>query len=84
MSAKHDLANSKLTPDDLYARQNGWVEADGTLTSFGRGALLQYLYQENQSELVAATKAARQRMDEMVNANYAAEAAASPAATSRG
>lgn len=73
MSAKHDLVKATLNPDDIYALENGWVEADGTLTSFGRGALQQYLYEQNKSALVKATKDARKKLQEIVEGNFADE-----------
>lgn len=59
MSAKHDLVNANLSPEDRFARQNGWLESDGTLSTYGRGALLQFMYEQNKSALVTAVQKAR-------------------------
>lgn len=80
MSAKHDLVTATLSSDDAYARENGWVEADGTLTTFGRGALLQFLYEQKKSDLVSAVKSARAKIVSTREANYKAE---EPVAASR-
>lgn len=81
MSAKHDLVTATLSADDIYARENGWVELDGTLTSYGRGALQQFLYEKNKTELVQATKDARKKLREIVEGNYADERPAATRAT---
>lgn len=71
MSSTTNLVNAKLSPDERYARQNGLKNADGTVTSAGKEALAQYLWDAEEKNVVKALKAA----DKALRAAKAADAA---------
>lgn len=59
MSAASNLRDAKLTADERYARYNNLKNPDGMLTDDGIALLNRYLWDKNETDIIAAAREAQ-------------------------
>ncbi len=58
MSAQTELVRAMRTPDERFMRDYSITNDDGSIATYGKDALLQWLFEANKTEFIAALRTA--------------------------